>query len=222
MKHFSTSKWIDFVNEVVPADARQEMERHLNHGCKTCRQELSLWRHVGDIASKERSYEPSVEAVRRAQSASALSNLSKRKGAFRLAEMFFDCFLEPSFEGVRASGKSVRHVLYRSDPYQIDLQIETGPDGNTLVVTGQVADTRQPGLAGRNVSVAISTLRGPVEQTTTNEFGEFRKEVPASGDLELVFPGLGDKPIIISLRDPVGQQPPPKQARPRRKSRKKT
>lgn len=223
MKHFSDEQWIDFVNEVVSTEARHNMERHLKQGCKTCNRSLSLWLRVRNVASAEKSYQPSLDAVQRAQPAFALSSLAmKRKRSLKLAEMLFDSFLQPAFEGLRSSGKSVRQVLYRADPYQIDLQIETGADGNTIVVTGQVADTRQPGLAGRSVSLAISNLRGPVEQTTTNEFGEFRKEIPASGDLELLFPGLGDKPVIISLRDPLGQQRAPKQARPRRKGRKKT
>ena len=223
MKHFSTEQWIDFVNEVASSDARQDMERHLKQGCKTCSQNLSLWRHARAVASAERSYLPSLEAVQRSQSAFALSSLVlKRKRRFRLAEMLFDSFLQPALEGARSSDRSVRQVLYRADPYQIDLQIETGAGGNTIVVNGQVADTRQSGLAGRSVSLAISNLHGPVEQTTTNEFGEFRKEIPASGDLELLFPGMGDRPVIISLRDPLGQQRAPKQARPRRKGRKKT
>jgi hypothetical protein len=208
MKHFSTGQWIDFVNELASAEARQNMERHLKQGCETCNQALSLWRHVRDAARAEKNYQPSVEAVRRAQFAFASANLGlKRKGPFRLAEMLFDSFLQPAFEGARSSGKSVRQVLYRADPYQIDLQIEMGRDGNTLVVTGQVVDVRQPGLAGCNVRVAISNLRGPVEQTTTNEFGEFRKEIGASGELELLFPGLGDKPVIITIRNPLGQRP---------------
>jgi hypothetical protein len=222
MKHFSTEQWIDFVNEVVSAEARQKMERHLKQGCKTCDGNLSFWRSVRNVASTERSYRPSPAVVRLAESAFASSNLAlRRKRGFRLAEMLFDSFLQPAFEGARSSGKSVRQVLYRADPYQIDLQIETGEDGNTIVVTGQVADTRQPGLGARSVSLAISNLRGPVEQTTTNEFGEFRKEIPATSDLELLFPGLGDKPVIISLRDPLGRQPASKEARPRRKARKK-
>ena len=208
MKHFSTGQWIDFVNEVVSGEARQNMERHLTQGCETCNQTLSLWRHVRHVASAEKDYQPSLEAVRRAQFAFASSNFPlKSKGAFRLAEMLFDSFLQPAFEGARWSGKSVRQMLYRADPYQIDLQIEMGSDGNTLVVTGQVVDVRQPGLVGCNVRVAISNLRGPVEQTTTNEFGEFRKEIGASSDLELLFPSLGDKPIIIALRNPLGQLP---------------
>ncbi|HEY2547684.1 MAG TPA: hypothetical protein VGI46_16550 [Candidatus Acidoferrum sp.] len=208
MKHFSTGQWIDFVNEVVSGEARQNMERHLTQGCETCNQTRTLWRHVRHVASAEKNYQPSLDTVRRSQFAFASSKLAlKRKGAFRLAEMLFDSFLQPAFEGARTSGKSVRHVLYRADPYQIDLQIETSSDGNTLVVSGQVVDTRQPGLAGCNVRIAISNLHGPVEQTTTNEFGEFRKEIGASGDLELLFPGLGDKPIIITLRNPLGQLP---------------
>jgi hypothetical protein len=139
------------------------------------------------------------------QAAFASSNFAlKRKGAFTFAELFFDSFLQPAFEGPRSSGNLTRRLLYSADHYEIDLQIDLRPDGNTLVVTGQVVDLSQQGIAGCDVRVAISNLRSPVEQTTTDQFGEFRKEIAASGELEVLFPGLGDKPVVISLRDPLG------------------
>jgi len=42
---------------------------------------------------------------------------------------------------------------------------------------GQLLDLRNPDVPGRGVPVIISNLRGPVVQTVTNEFGEFREEI---------------------------------------------
>ena len=95
-------------------------------------------------------------------------------------------------------------MLYRADPYQVDVSIERKPGANRLIVTGQLQNSHQPDVPCRDVPVMISNLRGNVVQTLTNEFGEFREEIRDSGDLELVFTGTDDKPVIISLRDALG------------------
>jgi len=98
-------------------------------------------------------------------------------------------------------------MLYRADPYQVDLHIEAKPGANKIVVTGQLLDLRNPDLPGRDVPVIISNLRGHVVQTTTNEFGEFREEIRSSSDLELKLLGEDEKAVIISLRDALGDLP---------------
>jgi hypothetical protein len=229
MKHFSTEQWIDFVSEVVSTESRQNMERHLKEGCKTCNRNLSLWLRVRNVASAEKSYQPPLEVVQRAQSAFAASNLAlKRRRAFRLADILFDSFLQPAFEGARSAATGTRHMLYRADPYQIDIQIEMGGDGRTLAITGQVLDSRHPGSSNEGVLVVVSNLRGQVIRATTNQVGEFRSEILDSGNLELVFPGLADKPVIIVLRDPLGHASPAtngpsaRKSQTRRKGRKNT
>ncbi len=44
-----------------------------------------------------------------------------------LAELLFDSFLQPVLEGVRSSSIGTRQMLYRADPFQIDLLIEPRP-----------------------------------------------------------------------------------------------
>ncbi len=95
-------------------------------------------------------------------------------------------------------------MLYRADPYQIDIQIEAKPEGNRLMVTGQLLDVSSPGIVGRNVNITLSNHRGNLIRTVTNQFGEFRGEIENSGDLELSFPGKGEKSIVISLRNALG------------------
>ena len=98
-------------------------------------------------------------------------------------------------------------MLYRADPYQIDIQIEAKPDGNGLMITGQLLDISSPGVVGRDVQVTLSNHRGHVIHAVTNQFGEFRGEVENTGDLELAFPGQGEKSIVISLRNALGNLP---------------
>jgi len=96
-------------------------------------------------------------------------------------------------------------MLYRAEPYQVDLQIETKPGANKLIVTGQLMDLRKPETPSSGVPVMISNLRGHVVQTVTNEFGEFREEIRSSGDLELKLLGSDETAVIISLREPLGK-----------------
>ncbi len=98
-------------------------------------------------------------------------------------------------------------MLYRADPYQIDIQIEAKPEGNRLMVTGQLLDVNNPGIVGRDAKITLSNHRGNVIHAITNQFGEFRGEIENTGDLELSFPGQGEKTIVISLRNALGDLP---------------
>lgn len=98
-------------------------------------------------------------------------------------------------------------MLYRADPFQIDLQIEAKPDSNHLLVTGQLLDLNNPGIAGNDVGVTLSNLRGHVVQAVSNQHGEFTCEIKNSGDLQITFSSSRGEPIVISLRDALGRLP---------------
>ena len=115
-------------------------------------------------------------------------------------QLLYDSFAQPATAGTRSAGMRVRQMLYRADPYQIDLQVEAQPDRDRLIVTGQLIDVRHPDIVDAGVQVTLSDGRGDVVNTVTNQFGEFRAEVNLSGDLELSFPGRDGKSIVILLR----------------------
>jgi hypothetical protein len=95
-------------------------------------------------------------------------------------------------------------MLYRADPFQIDLLIEFQVGGRSVVVTGQLLDLRHPEIVGHDLRVTLSNLRGRVVQAAINQFGEFCQEIENSGNLELKFHGANHKPVVISLRDDLG------------------
>jgi hypothetical protein len=208
MKHFTTEEWIDFANEAVAGSKRQDMDRHLEEGCPRCKKTVSLWQKVRQTAKSAAECQPPESAVRIAKAGFTGVRLEgKLANAPGLVQVLFDSFLQPSVAGARSSGSGTRQMLYRADPYQVDLQIEAKPGANKLVVTGQLLDLRNPDVPGRDVPVIISNLRGHVVQTVTNEFGEFREEIRASSDLELKLLGDDEKAVIISLRDALGRLP---------------
>lgn len=207
MKHFTAEEWIDFVNQVTAPKQQQAMKKHLGTGCKQCMETVALWQRVQKTAAAEACYQPSRADVRIAKATFAAGRAPQLQEKVGFVQVLFDSLLQPMLVGARSSGLGTRQMLYRADPYQIDIQIEAKPEGNRLMVTGQLLDVSSPGTVGRDVEITLSNHRGNVIHTVTNEFGEFRGEVENTGDLELSFPGQGDKAIVISLRNGLGNSP---------------
>ncbi|HYL83877.1 MAG TPA: hypothetical protein VE263_06565 [Candidatus Angelobacter sp.] len=208
MKHFATEEWIDYVNQVISSTQQEAMRKHLSTGCERCTKTVSLWQKVHNTAALEASYQPPAADVRMAKATFALAGQAgHRKEKSSFVEVLFDSLLQPMVAGARSGGLGTRQMLYRADPYQIDIQVEAKLEGNRLTVTGQLLDISSPGVVGRDVKVTLSNHRGNVVHTVTNQFGEFRGEVENTGDLELSFPGQGEKSIVISLRNALGNLP---------------
>lgn len=159
-----------------------------------------LWQNVAKSAAVEANYQPAAETVRVAKAAFAIASVAASgPEVVRLAQLLFDSFSHPAPVGIRSAPTRIRQLLYRAQPYQIDLQIELRQESNHLVVTGQLLDVSHPDMIGRDVQVTLSNRRGSVVKTATNQHGEFRGEVENSGDLEVSFAGTGGKPIVILL-----------------------
>jgi hypothetical protein len=208
MKHFSTEEWVDFVNQILTAGQKEAMQKHLATGCKRCQETVSTWQKVSKTAAAEASYQPPADSVRLAKAAFATAGMAQaREESTGLIEVLFDSFLQPAAAGARSVVIGTRQMLYRADPYQIDIQIEPKQGSNRLVVTGQLLDLSHPGIIGSSIQVTLSNHRGNTVLAATNQFGEFSGEIENSGDLELSIPSEGENPIIISLRNALGKLP---------------
>jgi len=208
MEHFKTEQWIDFVNQTVSADEQMQMQQHLERGCQHCMNSVSIWQKVKHSAAAEASFQPPQDLVRLAKAAFATAGLAaQRKAPGRSIQVLFDSFLQPALAGARSAAAGTRQMLYRADPYQIDVQVEAKPGANRIVVTGQLLDVSNPEIVARDTRIAISNLRGQEVHTSVNEFGEFSGELVNSGDLQLTFAKPGGAPIVISLREALGRVP---------------
>jgi hypothetical protein len=208
MEHFSVEKWIDFVNQAVTSSEREKMDKHLQPGCESCQETVSLWQRVRASAAVEGNYQPPESAVRIAKAAFAGVGLDHRKkGSANRVQILFDSFLRPVLEGVRSAGTGTRQMLYRADPYQIDVQLEMKPGGNRIVVTGQLLNLTNPKVIATGTRILVSNMHGDVVHTVANQFGEFSGEVKNSGDMQLTFATPSGEPIVISLREALGRLP---------------
>lgn len=198
MKHFSSEEGIDFVNEVMPAAKRAEMQQHLDSGCKRCAKALAIWQGIRKVAAEEASFQPPAGAVRIAKAAFAVAGMEKDSGGLNL---LFDSVLQPAVAGMRASTPvaGTRQVLYGVGPYLLDLYISPASEGKTIGVTGQLLNSKHPELVLSAVPVVVSNCQGNVILAMTNQFGEFRGEVENRGDLELRLPTPQGKDIVIPL-----------------------
>ena len=208
MKHFKTEEWVDFVNRVTTQEQADGMQKHLAAGCKQCAEQVALWQKVRKFAVAESEYQPSRHAVHGAQAVfGAAGRGGTRKAKSKLIELLFDSFLQPAYSGARSASTGIRQMLYRVDSLQIDLQIEAKPGGGHIVVTGQVLDVGRPEIIGSGLQVVLSNRHGNLVRAVTNEFGEFHVEIQNSGDLELAIRSDSEKPILIALKDPLGDAP---------------
>jgi hypothetical protein len=208
MEHFNVEKWIDFVNQAVTTNEKVEMDKHLELGCHSCQATVSLWQRVRASAAMEGNYQPPESAVRIAKAAfSGMALAQQKKGSASRVKVLFDSFLQPMLEGVRSAGAGARQMLYRADPYQIDVQLEMKPGGNRVVVTGQLLSFSDPNIVAVGTRIRVSNMQGDVMHTVANQFGEFSGEVKNSGDLQLTFATPSGEPIVISLREALGRMP---------------
>lgn len=201
MKQLNAVGWGDFVSNVVSGDPQDVMQKHRRARHERYLQTAAPWQKVADAAKVEAGYQPPSKRVRFVKTAFALADLAtKRQAARGVVQLLYDSFSHPVAAGIRSAPRHIRQLLYRAEPYQIDLQIELRPAGNRLVVTGQLLDVSRPEMVGSDVQVMLSDGREYIVNTVTNQFGEFRAEVENSGDLELSLLSPGGRPIVVLLR----------------------
>lgn len=200
MKQFTAEEWDDGVKHLAPDDLQLALQKYRRTRSKRDTETAGLWQRVANAAAVEARYQPAAESVRVAKATFAVAGLAaKPQDGDGQILLLFDSLSQPGLAGTRSAATRTRQLLYRADPYQIDLQIEFQPESDRIVVTGQLVDLSHPELVGRDVSVILSDGREFIVNTVTNQFGEFCCEVKNSGDLELSFLGRSKKPIIILL-----------------------
>jgi len=63
--------------------------------------------------------------------------------------------------GVRSAAHCQRHLLYRAEPYELDVRLEWHPARNRLVVTGQLLNSSQPEIFRRDD--ALNRKKSPTD-----------------------------------------------------------
>lgn len=199
MKHFSVADWVDFARGIVTNDRKGAMQAHLDSGCKRCNGELRAWKRVGEIAWRDRSYEPPDNAIGTAKS---LLPIHGRPGRAPVVQLLFDSFQRPVIAGVRSTATTARQVLYGVGTYRIDLRMEPQTDSDKISLVGQVLNAADPVQTGAEVTVTLLRGRKVVAESQSNALGEFQLECTLEGDLHLLVTLPRARDIKIPLLVP--------------------
>jgi len=208
MMQCRAEEWSDLARNADSDHWQVAMRGHLETTCKPLRKTAVFSRRVVRAGTVQACHQHAAKSVRTVKAAFASADSpGERHDPGGLIQLLFDSFSQPRPPGTRSAGMRIRQMLYRADPFQIDIHIELRPEQNRLLVTGQLVDLNHPEMVGRDVQVMLSDGREYLVNTTTNQFGEFLGEIENSGDLEISFLGRSAKPIVILIRGPLDLSP---------------
>jgi hypothetical protein len=183
MAHFTLEKWADFARNTLKEKDKEEMQGHLDTGCKRCADALKLWTHVRDVTSRVGAYQPPTGTVRTAKAIFGIHASARRKAP--ILNLLFDSALAPSMAGVRSTATVARQLLYAAGAYRIDLRMEPQADTDRVSVLGQILNSADPTRMIEPMAITLIQNRKVVSSSKTGTFGEFQLECKLSHRLQL-------------------------------------
>jgi len=208
MSHYDVTEWADFVRGIGGAAERRQMERHLASGCRTCGGRARVMRGCLELAASEASYElpryaeQSVKAMfllRRPEKIRLLPRLTARL-------VLSDAVAEP-VGGVRSLERFSHQALYEAGPFAVDLRLDQEYGATTIVLVGQITDRSAPTRKLTNVPVLLMSGGEILNQTSSNQFGEFHLEYQPKGRLTLCAAVGNGKRIEVPLHGLASDRP---------------
>src|SRR5712664_4972903 len=144
MKHFKAVECSDLVNHAASDIRRGALGEGRGTRPKRYVEAVAPWQKLAKAAAFEANYQPSSETVQVVKAAFATAGFAARRQETRGLIQLYDSFLHPAPAGIRSDGMRIRQMLYRAEPYQIDLHIELQQERNRLVISGQLVDLSHP------------------------------------------------------------------------------
>ncbi len=202
MNHFSADEWVDFTRGLLPPAKAAAMQAALDKGCRECRSAFQLWRAIGEAIPHEKEIQPS-EAVTKAVKNAYLSEKPWRWmiSAAQFAQVVFDSFREPALAGVRSVGRTNRQITVETEPFVIDLRLESDPARRHISLTGQIFNSHNSQAAIHGADVVLLSSGNLLRRTKANELGEFCLDFGREKDLRLFINIRGERAIGITLPD---------------------
>jgi hypothetical protein len=205
MRHYSLERWVDFARNVaMDENEKQEMQGHLDSGCKQCSKELRMWQQLQRFTQREATYSPAPAAVRIASARLATESAwGPRRSKPTIASVLFDSSSSPLAFGMRSAGNDSQQVLYGAGTYRIDVRVEPQMDSDKVRLIGQVLNSADPEARLSEIPVTLLKGREILVKSTTSQFGEFEIVGELVGGFRLVVMLPGRREVTLPLIDAV-------------------
>jgi hypothetical protein len=195
-KHYTLQEWVDFARGVLSPELRSAMQRHLDSPCKECQDPVAFWQAVLARASREVEWQPPDEAVRQVKAVFGFIKPSERRpGPLGLAERIFDSALQPAPGRLCSASATVRQMVYQSRDCLLDLCLQTGKRGVSLV--GQLLKAGDPAEAYGRARVRLWGA-AVLAEATSNEFGEFLLGAGAGAAAWVLVVEVAGRPTVLA------------------------
>jgi hypothetical protein len=201
MDHFPEQDWVEFARDMLPSQMKAAMQNHLDQGCTHCQNILGIWLQVVDRARQEKEFEPSERSLQLARAGFLSSNWRQLAAKSTIARLVFDSFSRPLPAFVRSVAPASRQLVHETEPYMIDLRLESDPTQERISLMGQVLNSKNPEQMIDDVEVLLigNNKEEPLAATSINSMGEFQLELPSEEGLQLLVNIRGQKAIGIVL-----------------------
>jgi hypothetical protein len=156
-----------------------------------------LWQGAVETARRDRAYDPPDTVLRQARAAFSLHHPASRPALD--ASLVFDSLLQALPAGVRSASAGPRQLLYKAGRYAIRLRAEGDPRTGRVVLVGQVVDEDVPGSFVPPVTVMVFDGKEAIDQTVTNDFGEFAFDDAPAGALRLAVGVPEERFLTVAL-----------------------
>jgi hypothetical protein len=202
LDHFAAEDWVDLVRGLLVSSKAAAIEMHLEQGCADCVKSFETWRLVVELASREPGYQPTEAAVRIAKSLYVPETpWAWLKEAAVLSRLVFDSFHHSPQAALRGAKPVTRQLLHESEPFVIDLRLESDPARKRIFLMGQILNSEKPEEVVSDVEVVLLAGEKLVKRGAVNPSGEFDLELGPDANLHLFINIRGQRAIGIALPD---------------------
>ncbi|MEW6125980.1 MAG: zf-HC2 domain-containing protein [Acidobacteriota bacterium] len=173
--------------------------------CASCNAARAWYEQVKAIAANDETVAPPEWVLRRASKIFGSQNLREtfvERAGRLIAALVFDSFGNLGFAGARSFASAERQLLYRAEPYSIDLQLTPAADAQGELKGQILRDDEFKFDSVAEVELHLLRDGQTILTTNTNKFGEFSLSKLATGNYDLQFETREISITVVGL--PVG------------------
>lgn len=215
MRHPTIADWADFTRAIADAGNRAALQGHLDGGCGPCRAVVAALERMVTTAEIDGAVTPPAGVVR---SVKAFFDLQHPEAVSRWRDLSlrraFDSALMP-LAASRSTGTATRQLLFESDHYTLELNVDYRPGEADAVLRGQILEAH--GEPRSHTPVFLVGSGEVVARAMSERHGTFELSSPLDERFELwAFPDDGNR---IRLRLELDNQTRPASVRRRSEAR---